>query len=129
MLETEGVETIFADARFLYQDALEELERGNLRNSAEKAWGATKRATDALILARTGREPRSAGQTMHGVRSLRREDFYFRQLEVRYGHRAQILHGRRFYDGITEPEEQLIEDIRETLTYIRDAEALSRNGG
>jgi hypothetical protein len=53
MLETERVNAIFADARLLYDDALEQLESGKLRNAAEKAWGATKRATDALILART----------------------------------------------------------------------------
>ena len=33
------------------------LEAGDLRDAAEKAWGATKRATDALILRYTGREP------------------------------------------------------------------------
>ena len=30
------------------------LAQGRIRNAAEKAWGATKRATDAVILARTG---------------------------------------------------------------------------
>ena len=74
MLETERVNAIFADARLLYDDALEQLESGKLRNAAEKAWGATKRATDALILARTGREPHTSGQTMRGIRNLRRED-------------------------------------------------------
>ncbi len=54
MLETEQVTAIFVDAWVLYEDALEELERGKLRNAAEKAWGATKRATDALVLARNG---------------------------------------------------------------------------
>ena len=73
MLETERADAIFADAHVLYADALEELDRGNLRNAAEKAWGATKRATDALILARTGREPRTCGADYSfGVRALRR---------------------------------------------------------
>ena len=45
MLETEQITAIFADAWVLYEDALEELERGKLRNAAEKAGGATKRAT------------------------------------------------------------------------------------
>ena len=74
MLETERAGAIFADAHVLYADALEELDRGKLRNAAEKAWGATKRATDALILARTGREPRSTGQTTRGIRALHRQD-------------------------------------------------------
>ncbi len=64
MLETRQVEVLFDDARELYDDALEMLELGRLRNAAEKAWCATKRATDALILARTGQEPHTSGQTM-----------------------------------------------------------------
>ena len=127
MLETERVGVIFADAWVLYEDALEELERGKLRNAAEKAWGATKRATDALVLAHTGQEPRTAGQTLRGLRALRREDPAFRQLEGRYNTRANALHGACFYDGLCEPEEELAEDIRETSDYIRDSEGLAGN--
>ena len=56
MTMTADVSRIFDDARGLYADALEMLEQGRIRNAAEKAWGATKRATDALVLARTGDE-------------------------------------------------------------------------
>ena len=125
MLETERVNAIFADARLLYDDALEQLESGKLRNAAEKAWGATKRATDALILARTGREPHTSGQTMRGIRNLRREDPAIESLRLRYAARQSFLHGACFYDGVTEPEDDLIADIRETLDYIHDAEALA----
>ena len=52
---TDRVQAIFQDARELQADALEMLALGKVRNAAEKAWGATKRATDALILARTRR--------------------------------------------------------------------------
>ena len=62
MLENERVQFIFADSRELYDDALEMLAQERLRNAADKAWAATKRATDALILARTGDEPRTSGQ-------------------------------------------------------------------
>ena len=48
------VDEIFADARRMQTQAVERLEAGDLRDAAEKAWCATKRATDALILARTG---------------------------------------------------------------------------
>ncbi len=51
MLETKQVDFLFADARTLYDDALEMLDQGRLRNAAEKAWCAAKLATDALILA------------------------------------------------------------------------------
>ena len=54
---TDRVEEILRDARELQTDALEMLVQGRIRNADEKAWRATKRATDALILARTGEEP------------------------------------------------------------------------
>ena len=55
MAATDRVREIFADARALQADALEMLAQGRVRNAAEKAWGATKRATNALMLARTWR--------------------------------------------------------------------------
>ena len=125
MLQTERVEFLFADARGLYDDALEMLEQGRLRNAAEKAWCATKKATDALIVARTGEEPRSSGQTMRGIRLLRREDPSLESLRVRYAARQSFLHGACFYDGILEPAEDIIADVRETIDYIRDAEAMA----
>jgi hypothetical protein len=125
MLETDRISFLFADARTLYDDALEMLAQGRLRNAGEKAWCATKRATDALILARTGEEPRSSGQTMRGIRQLRHQDPSLENLRMRYATRQSFLHGACFYDGITEPEDDLIADIRETIDYIRDAEEMS----
>ena len=49
MVATDRVRAPFADARDLHADALEMLAQGRIRNAAEKAWGATKRATDALV--------------------------------------------------------------------------------
>ena len=128
MLETEQAAAIFADAWFLYEDALEELERGKLRNAAEKAWGATKRATDAMILERTGREPRTSGQTRRDVRALGRENPEIKDLAGRYSQRQTDLHGACFYDGDCEPEDELARDIRGTADYIRDAERLAQEG-
>ena len=79
---TDLVEAIFQDARELQADALEMLSMGKIRNAAEKAWGATKRATDALILSRTGEENRSG---------LRRRDMgsgYWRPRMKRSGERT-----------------------------------------
>jgi len=125
MLETERVGYLFADARDMYQDALEMLDQGRLRNAADKAWVATKRATDALILARTGEEPRTSGQTMRMIRQLRRQDPALEPLRLGYGHRQSFLHGACFYDGILEPEDDIIADVRETLDYIQEAEAMA----
>ncbi len=126
MLETKQVDLIFADARSVYDDALEMLDQGRLRNAAEKAWCATKRATDAMILARTGEEPRTSGQTMRMLRRLRGQDPSLESLRLRYGQRQSLLDGACFYDGILEPAEDIIRDVRETIEYIRDAEAMAR---
>ena len=126
MLETERVDFLFADARDLYQDALEMLDQGRLRNAAAKAWVATKRATDALILAHTGEEPRTSGQTMRMIRQLRRQDTALEPLRLRYGHRRSFLHGACFCDGILELEDDIIADVRETVDFIQEAEAMAR---
>ena len=54
MVMTETVRTIFEDTRALQPAAVERLDQGDIRDAAEKAGGATQRATDALVLARTG---------------------------------------------------------------------------
>ncbi len=73
------VAEIFADARLVHSQSIERLEAGDIRDAAEKAWCATKRATDALVLARTGEEPAQhprrdrgplgAGQTVRRLRN------------------------------------------------------------
>ena len=125
MFQTKQADSIFADARSLYDDALEMLEQGRLRNAAEKAWCATKRATDALILARTGEEPRTSGQTMRMLRRLRRQDPSLEPLRLSYGQRQSFLHGACFYDGVLEPEDDIIADVRETVEYIQTAETMA----
>ena len=125
MLETERSRFIMADAWVLYRDALEMLDHGHLRNAAEKAWGATNRATVAMILERTGREPRSSGITHRTIRGMRNESPSLDNLANRYSQRMQDLHETCFYDGICEPEDQIVRDIHATADYIRDAEALA----
>ena len=125
MLQTERVAFLFADARELYQDALEMLDQNRLRNAADKAWCATRRATDALILARTGDEPNTSGQTMRMIRQLRRQDPSLEPLRVSYAHRQSFLHGAAFYDGILEPADDVIADVLETIDFLKDAEAMA----
>ena len=129
MVDSAQVRALFDDARLLYDDALEMLAQGRTRNAAEKAWGATKRATDALVLGRTGTEPRSSGKTSQAMRLLQREDPAIGQLRVRYLARQSELHGACFYDGNCEPEDVIASDIRETIDYIRDAESLAVGHG
>ena len=57
------VAELFADARMVHAQAMGRLEAGDIRDAAEKAWCATKRATDALIVSRTGEEPVTTART------------------------------------------------------------------
>ncbi len=122
MLITALPADIFADSYQLYADALEMLELGKIRNAAEKAWGATKRATDSLLLARTGEIPEYTSQTSRGIRALSRESAALESLRQRYFDRMGALHGNCFYEGDCEPEDLAQGQICATADYIRDAE-------
>ena len=121
MLATDRVSNIFADARAVHADALRLLEAGDIRDAAEKAWCATKRATDALILARTEEEPQISSDTTRGLARLATEDQAFRPLRRRYHSRQSELHGACFYLGVCEPIDEVERRIRKTADYISDA--------
>ena len=118
---TDRVSELFADARVLYSDALEMLVLGKLRNAAEKAWGATKRSTDAMVLARTGQEPQSAGQARRALLRLSNDASAFEIFQGQYNTRSALLHVNCFYDGNCEPEVEMTALIRATDSYIQDA--------
>ena len=125
MVATDRVPAIFADARAVHADALRLLEAGDIRDAAEKAWCATKRATDALILARTDIEPEISSDTSRGLAALATQDQAFRQLRRRYHSRQSTLHGDCSYLGICEPIDEVEGRIHRTADYINDAERLA----
>ncbi len=125
MAVTGQVSEIFADARTVHESALQALEQGDIRDAAEKAWCATKRATDALILARTGVEPEKSPETSRMLNVLVSQDQRVRTLVGRYYSRQSQLHGECFYLGLCEPIAQTGRRIRQTIDYIQDAEALA----
>ena len=114
---------IFADAKEVHAQAIERLEHGDVRDAAEKAWCATKRSTDALILAQTGEEPPTTAMTTEGLLALARQSNAFENLVGRYFTRISYLHGTCFYNGMCGPDTE--RRIRETAHYIRDAERLA----
>ena len=125
MLATDPASAIFADARSLHADALRLLEAGDIRDAAEKAWCATKRATDALIVARTGEEPQFSPDTSRGLVRLASADSAINSLVGRFYSRQGHLHGTCFYQGVCEPADEVERRIRQTADYITDAERLS----
>ena len=125
MTITNSAREIFADAQQLYDAAIERLEAGDVRDAAEKAWCATKRATDALIVARGGREPEKSPQTSRELDRLAENDPRVKTLVGRYYSRQSRLHGDCFYVGLCE-EPAVERRIRETVQYIKDAENLTK---
>ena len=122
---TDRVSELFDDARVLYGDALDMLAEGKIRNAAEKAWGATKRSTDALVLARTGTEPQSAGGARRALLRMRANGAEFVAIHGEYSARSELLHVNCFYDGNCEPEEEMTALIRDTESYINEAITLA----
>ena len=118
---TDRVSELFVDAQSLYSDALEMLEQGKIRNAAEKAWGATKRSTDAMVLARTGDEPQSAGQARRALLRLSNDRSDIDAFQGQYNTRSALLHVNCFYDGNCEPEAEMTALIRATDSYIQEA--------
>ena len=105
---------------------MQRLRAGDLRDAAEKAWCSAKRATDALLVARTGREPETTPETGRWLGELSRADPDVRGLSMvgRYRHAQQALHGDCFYLGDCDAAED-VRHILELSHYIDDAEHLA----
>ena len=125
MTTTLDVQAIFQDAHNMYNAATSQLEQGDIRDAAEKAWCATLRATEALVLARTGQPPHTSTSAGRRLRAAAEADPSLGDLRYRYLHRQVALHGECFYhDYYDPPETERL--IRETSDYIRDAEELAK---
>jgi len=129
MVESE-VEAILEDAEDLYKEALRELNEGRIRKAAENAWGATVKATDALLYARAKVEIiRGLGRTRE-LYELTKDDLEVRALNLakEYNDRLLHLHGNVFYEGIYEiPGINLANLIKDTKSYIENVRKLCLN--
>ena len=124
---TNRIEEIFQDARELQADALDMLALGKIRNAAEKAWGATKRATALWYSHEPAREPERTPETGAGLRMLASLDEAVREVRLlrRYHSRQGSLHGECFYNGLCDPLEDTERRIREKADCIEDAQRLA----
>ncbi len=101
------------------------LAQHRIRNAADKAWCAVKRASDGLILARTGTEPSNTSQTSSGIRTLGRDSEALASLRARFSEYVHYLHVECFYHGHCEPEDYTAAMVRATAAYINDAQSLT----
>ena len=118
---------IFADVRHMQDEALARFAAGDIRDAADKAWCATLRATEALILARTGEPPHTSTSAGRRLRLAAQTDAALPDVRDRYLVRQSILHGECFYHGYCEPVETE-SLIRETEGYIEDTQRLAALG-
>ena len=125
MLATKQGQVLLAEAWAFYDEAIKLLEQGDLRNAAGKAWEASEKATNALILERTGREPQNERETSREVRFLTLEGGDFKVFSSRFVGQIHDLYGDCYIDNHCEPEDYHAEMIRNTGNYIREAERLA----
>ena len=121
----ERAAALFVDARALHDAALARWDASDIRDAAEKAWCATKRAADGLIVARTGEEPETATDTTRGLRYLSMDDEDIRRSMNHYYAAREALHGCCFYRASCEIIEDTERLIHETLDYVAEAERLA----
>ncbi len=116
---------IFADALRMAGAAAEHMDAGDVRDAAEKAWSATVRATEALVLARTGQEPGYSTETGRRLQAIVAADFTLWDLMIHYADRKATLYEQCLCHDYYQLEviERL---IRETLDFIRECERLAR---
>ena len=116
---------IFADARRMEDAALSQMAAGDIRDAAEKAWCATLRATEALVLVRTGQGPTTSTAAGRRLRDLSTNDQTLWDLRLRYSDRQTVLHGECFYHDYYNPAD-IAMLVNQTSDYIRDAERLAQ---
>ena len=122
MVAAQDVLRLFNDAKSLHESALKVAEEGDLRDAAEKAWGAVNRATAALVLARTDQLPVRSPEVTHGLVDLADADCQLFDLRRSYFVFQGLLHGTYFYDGRLGPPAKVISEIRGVGDYILEAE-------
>ena len=125
MLATKRGQELLAEAWAFYDEAIKLLEQGDLRNAAGKAWEASEKATNAMILERSGREPQNERETSRGVAFLILEGEVFKAFSSRFVGQIHDLYGDCYIDNHCEPEDYHEEMIRNTDGYIREAERLA----
>ena len=122
MVVAQDVLRLFNDAKNLHESALKVAEDGDLRDAAEKAWGAVNRATAALVLARTDTLPVRSPEVTHGLVNLTDDDYRLFDLRRSYFDFQGLLHGTYFYDGRLGPSSKVISEISRVGEYILEAE-------
>ena len=119
------IQSILDGAQDPQQSAVGRLDQGDTRDAAEKAWGATRRATGALILARTVEFPETTAGTTRMLMDLAGTSAGLETLAGRCFTRISYPHGSCFHEGLCGPDTD--RQIIQTFDCIQDARALANS--
>ena len=122
--ETDSILSLINDAKSLHRSAMAQVDNQDLRDAAEKAWCATKRATDALILFWTGAEPEYTSVTTREIDRLGQDDAGIADLADRYRATRDRLHGDCFYKGFLDNPSVIERNIHRVSDYIETVERM-----
>ena len=101
VLKNASARNLISDARSLHDEAMARLDAGDWRDAAEKAWCATRNATEAAILELYGTESRRSTNIDAGIRSLARErGGEWIELRKNYTEVVYHLHIEAFHGGV-----------------------------
>lgn len=103
-----------------------EKEPVKIRDAAEKAWGATASAVEALIEVKTGEEIEKGRERSRKLVNLEDNKMIPEEMNIvkRYYIREDILHGDCFYSGKCEPRNEIERRIKETKLLLNDIQKL-----
>ena len=118
---------ILQDARYMHAASLERLSQNDIRDASDKAWCATKRAVDALVLARTGHEPEKSPVTTRELVKLSRADDRIKPLVDIYFRYQGALHADCFYLGLCDPIEAIRDWVGDVGDFIQVCQSHAEN--
>ena len=127
MLKDAAAESLMSDSRAMQEEAIARLEAGDWRDASEKAWCATRNATQALALEVSGEDSARSTNTDSGIRALARERGG-EWVELRKGYSDVVfhLHIEAFYGGVY--HDDIPDLVRGVSDYIRLVETLAEGG-
>lgn len=127
MLRDAAAESLMNDARAMQEEALARLEAGDWCDASEKAWCATRNATQAVVLEIYGVDSPRSTNIDAGIRALARErgDQWI-QMRREYSDVVFHLHIEGFYGGVY--HDDIPDLVRGVSDYIRLVEELALSG-
>ncbi len=127
MLKDVAAESPMSDARAMQAEAMARLEAGDWRDASEKAWCATRNATQAVVLEIYGVDSPRSTNIDAGIRFLARErGGEWVGLRKDYTEVVYHLHIEAFYGGVY--HDDIPDLVRGVSDYIRLAEELALDG-